>query len=148
MIRKIITTIVSLLLVTLFTYAAVSKLIDYEKFRFQLGRSPFISEYTSLISWAIPSVELIIASLLIVDKSRIIGLYLSFALMLLFTGYIYAMLHFSYFIPCSCGGVLASMSWNQHLVFNAVFTLLPLLAIVADRYKAPDRIENLLKHIP
>lgn len=122
--------IISFLLVALFTYASVSKLIDFQRFKFQLGRSPFITEFSSIVAWFIPLSELIVVLLLILHRTRLLGLYGSFFLMIIFTGYIYAMLHFSYFIPCSCGGVLSSMGWSQHLIFNISFTLISLLGIL------------------
>mgnify|MGYP001346109640 CR=1 FL=1 len=39
------------------------------------------------------------------------------------------MLHYSFYVPCSCGGVLLQMSWQQHLVFNIVASLLALAGI-------------------
>jgi uncharacterized membrane protein YphA (DoxX/SURF4 family) len=128
--NRIILEIVSCLLVTLFTYAAISKLLDYNIFRFQLERSPFISKYSQGIAWFIPSVELVATLLLIIRQTRLLGFYLSFLLMLLFTGYIYAILHFSYEIPCSCGGVLSLMSWKQHFIFNVTFSIIALTGIM------------------
>src|SRR5690606_36348213 len=77
---------------------------------------------------------IVIAFLLVVGRTRLLGLYASFFLMTLFSGYIYAMLHFSYYAPCSCGGILKLFgldeSWNDHLVFNIVFTLLAAVGIL------------------
>src|ERR1700722_2425403 len=125
-----ITEIVTCLLVILFTYAALSKLLDYGTFRFQLGRSPYLTKMAGMVAWAMPTAELVTVSLLVIPRSRQAGLYASFFLMLLFSGYIYAMLHFSYYVPCSCGGVLSMMTWNQHLVFNIFFTLIALTGII------------------
>jgi uncharacterized membrane protein YphA (DoxX/SURF4 family) len=61
---------------------------------------------------------------------RLIGLYASFFFMILFTGYIVAILRFSSYIPCSCGGILQKMSWTQHLIFNIGFLLLAVIAIL------------------
>jgi hypothetical protein len=47
----------------------------------------------------------------------------------MFTGYIIAITRFSDNVPCSCGGVLQTMSWNQHMVFNIVFILLALTGV-------------------
>jgi len=33
-------------------------------------------------------------------------------------------------MPCSCGGVIELLSWNQHVVFNGVFILIDLAAII------------------
>jgi hypothetical protein len=122
--------VISSLLILLFVYAALSKLRDYETFKSQLVKSPYISNMADFIAWSIPSGELTISILLAFKQTRLIGLYSSFFLMLVFTGYIYAMLHFSYFVPCSCGGVLSQMSWNQHFIFNIAFSVLSLLGII------------------
>lgn len=125
--------IIACMLILLLFYAACSKLFNYGEFRFQLGRSPFIDHIAGLVVWSIPAAEIAIAVLLIPKKTRLLGFYGSFVLMFLFTGYIYAMLRYSPFLPCSCGGVLGKMSWNQHLKFNIFFTLLPLIAILMSR---------------
>jgi len=122
--------IIAILFIILWVYAGMSKLMDYEKFRFQLGRSPFIQNIAPFIAIFLPTGEIVIAILLTTKRTRSYAMYASFFLMLLFTGYIYAMLHYSYFIPCSCGGILSKMSWNTHLAFNIVFTLLSLAGIL------------------
>lgn len=108
----------------------MNKLLAFEDTRFQMGRSPFINHIADILSMAIPIGEIIIAGLLIFKKTRLIGLLASFFLMLVFTGYVYAMLHYSYYIPCSCGGVLAALSWENHLIFNIAYTILALIGII------------------
>ena len=136
--KSLIVEIISSLLVVLFAYAAISKLLDYKTFQIQLGRSPYLARVSTLTVWLVPLSELFTATLLIITKKRLIGLYMSFFLMLLFTLYIYSMLHFSYYIPCSCGGVLSKMSWNQHLLFNIVFTGLALIGIILEKKPIPN----------
>lgn len=128
--KNTIVEIISALLVFLFIYAALSKLLDFGKFNYQLHQSPFITNISWFVVWAIPAGEILIAVLLIIKRTRLAGLYLSFFLMLLFTGYIYIMLKYSSYLPCSCGGVLSSMSWKQHFVFNLAFTGLSLSGIL------------------
>lgn len=65
-----------------------------------------------------------ICALLIFERTRTIGLYFSFTIMVLFTAYIYIILHYSEFVPCSCGGILERMDWNTHLIFNIGAVLL------------------------
>ena len=124
--KRILVETISLLFILLFVYAAANKLVDYRTFKFQLGRSPYVTGVAGLVAWVLPSGELLIATALIFKKTMFLGLYASFFLMLLFTGYIYAMLHYSYFIPCSCGGILSKMGWSLHFYFNMVFTFLAL----------------------
>jgi len=127
--QNTIVEIISALFIFLFIYAAITKLLDYHTFRMQLGQSPFITQFVDWISWLLPILEIGIVILLILPRTRLIGFYSSFFIMLLFSEYIYVMLHYSYHIPCSCGGILSKMSWQQHLVFNIAFTLIALFGI-------------------
>lgn len=131
--KKTVVLFVSLCVCLLFTYAAVTKLADYGNFRFGLSESPFISPFASVLAWMVPATELLIVALLLVPATRLAGLYAASILMLLFTLYIAAMLLFAMDIPCSCGGVLESMSWPVHLVFNSLFVLLGVTGIVVER---------------
>ena len=122
MIRKYFILSTVLLLIFLFIYASVTKLFDFYTFSFQLGKSPLIPQnLTWLTALAIPLGELIIVLLLIFDKHRLLGLYLSFLLMTLFTVYLFYILKYSYYIPCSCGGILGKLDWESHIYFNIFF---------------------------
>ena len=129
MLKQVTIYTIRILFMILFTYAAISKLQDYSHFKFQLGRSPFIQHIAPFVAIALPIGELLIAVLLITQKWYRIGIYLSFFTMLLFTGYIYAMLNYSYFLPCSCGGILNNMDWHTHFIFNIIVTTIALLGI-------------------
>lgn len=122
--RKPLIEIICALLIFLFAYTGVSKLLDYQIFRRQLGQSPFITSYASSLAWTLPIGEIIIAGMLSFNRTRLQGLYLSFFLLCLFTFYLVAMLQLSYFIPCSCGGVLQLLSWQAHIILNIIFILL------------------------
>lgn len=126
---KIIPLAVSFFFILLFIYAAASKMLDFENFQVQLAQSPLLSAYAGLISYAVIMLEIVVAGLLCFQVTRLIGLYASFALMVAFTVYIYLILHFSDFVPCSCGGILEKMSWQQHLVFNIISVLLAFIGI-------------------
>lgn len=120
-----------LLFIVLFTYAGLTKLSAPNLFYDNISNSPILGgkAMASLASWAIPLSELAVALLLIWKKTRLIGLYGATVLMLLFTGYTLAIVFFAPYRPCSCGGVISLLSWEQHLVLNAVLFLLALLAI-------------------
>ncbi|KQX00762.1 MauE/DoxX family redox-associated membrane protein [Flavobacterium sp. Root420] len=127
--KSVFVEVVALLYVLLFVYAAVSKLLDFENFQVQLGQSPLLSAFASWVSWLVPLFELTITALLIIPKCRRTGLKASLSLMTMFTAYIFIILHYSSFVPCSCGGILEKMSWNVHLIFNIVFMILAMTAI-------------------
>lgn len=128
--RRIFIEIICFLLILLFVYAAVSKLTDYETFKVQLGKSPFITDYASILAWVLPVFEILVGLMLAFKKTRLLGLYASLFLMTMFTAYIYIMLRYSYYVPCSCGGVLSNMSWITHFWFNVLFVLLSLIGIL------------------
>ena len=138
--KNAIVEIISLLLIFLFVYAAASKMLDYEKFRVQLGQSPMLTSFAGLVAWMVPSIEAIISVLLAIPGLRLTGLYASFSLMTMFTAYIIAITKFSEFVPCSCGGVLQSMSWNQHLFLNLIFVLLALAGILLHSTEQRNRV--------
>jgi Methylamine utilisation protein MauE. len=127
--RHIIVELISAFFVLLFAYTAVNKLVTYNIFVDELSKSPYLEKYAVAIGWLIPVTELLIALMLVNRRTRIMGLFASFGIMLAFTIYIYMMLHYSHYIPCSCGGILAQMSWQQHLVFNGISCLLALAGI-------------------
>ena len=119
--KAVVVELIVLLYILLFVYAAVSKLLDFENFQVQLGQSPLIGSFAGWLSWIVPFSELCIVGLLLVRRARLYGLYLSFLLMVFFTTYIFTILNFSASIPCSCGGILERMDWQEHLWFNIFF---------------------------
>lgn len=131
--KNVILEVICLLYVFLFVYAAVSKIVDFENFRIQLGQSPLLSAFASWVSILVPITELLICGLLIIPKFRFIGLLASYSLMVMFTAYIFIVLNYTSFVPCSCGGVLEKLNWTEHLIFNGVFVLMALGAILICR---------------
>lgn len=121
---------VALLHILLFSYAAASKLLDFQNFQVQLGQSPLLSAFAVTVSVAVPMVEFILVLMLMLPRFRLIGLYGSFVLMTMFSAYIVIVLNFSSFTPCSCGGILEKMSWTEHLIFNIVFVVISAIAII------------------
>src|SRR5665648_176439 len=132
----------------LFVYAAISKLLDFENFRVQLAESPLLSAYAGLIAPAVISLELLLVLLLSFKTTRLTGLYGSFFLMIAFTVYIYLILNYSDFVPCSCGGIIEKLGWREHIVFNIAFALLALFAILfTENEKGTRRNQVILKSI-
>ncbi|WP_435524647.1 MauE/DoxX family redox-associated membrane protein [Chryseobacterium indoltheticum] len=86
--------------------------------------------YANAITYGILTLEFFVCFLLIFDKTRYSGLLGSYILMVLFTVYIYLILNFSDFVPCSCGGILEKMDWNTHLIFNILCILFATIAIL------------------
>ncbi|MFV8351741.1 MauE/DoxX family redox-associated membrane protein [Flavobacterium sp. XS2P14] len=134
-IRNNIVNIICCLYAVLFTYAAISKLLDFENFRIQLGQSPLLGSFAGWILFTVPALEILIAILLLIQNFRLIGLFTAYTLMVMFTAYIYIILNYSAFVPCSCGGVIQKLSWGQHIIFNICFILLAGIAVMLLPYK-------------
>lgn len=115
--------------ILLFCYAALSKAMDFENFQVQIGQSPLLSAYASWVSYAVILLELLIVLLLIVPKTKLLGLYSATALMSAFTVYIFLILNYSDFVPCSCGGILEKLGWKEHLIFNIACVILGTTAV-------------------
>ena len=86
--------------------------------------------YGHWAAWLVPISELVLAILLLIRPFRLFALYGSLILMALFSAYIIVVLNYSDHIPCSCGGVISSMGWETHLVFNICWMGLALIGIV------------------
>jgi len=127
--RKIAIEIIAFLFILLFTYASFNKLLDYQKFTIQIGQSPLLTGFGGSIPWMVITVELLVAVLLMIPRFRLFAFFGAFSLMVMFTAYIVAILNFSSYIPCSCGGVLENLGWREHLIFNSVFVILGLIGI-------------------
>ena len=121
--------IISCLFILLFIYASISKFITFESFQVQLAQSPLLTAYAGIISYMVLVVEIGTAVLLLFKQTRLWGLYLSLGLMTAFTVYIYLILNYSDFIPCSCGGILEKLGWTEHLWFNIAFVVLAITGI-------------------
>lgn len=124
-----ITETICLLYILLFIYASASKLMDFQHFRIELGQSPLLSAFAHWISIFVPAVELLICILLIIPRFKLVGLFSAYGLMVMFTIYIYIILNYTSFVPCSCGGVLEKLDWKSHMVFNLVFVCFGIVAI-------------------
>lgn len=142
-IKESLTEVICLLYIVLFVYAAASKLIDYRKFEVQLMQSPLLTLYAAYIVWLIPLLEIGMAILLAVPKTRLVGLYGAYFIMSAFTCYIIAILKYSEYVPCSCGGILETMGWTEHLWFNIFFMAFAILGILVCWKRLPGRKQEI-----
>jgi len=134
--RKLVV-VISYSLGTLFMYTAISKLNGYGKFEATIGQSAMLTPYASVLAWAVPSLEILIAVMLVFKGLRQFGLYASLGLMAAFTAYVFIILQSPEKPPCNCGGVVSEMNWSQHLVFNIVFTVMAGVGITLTGLRPP-----------
>ncbi len=119
---SLLTEIISSLLILVWTYAAISKLFDFNGFILVLQSSPLLKPFAYVVALTLPLMELIISFLLLVPKYRLKGFASSFYLLLLLTGYIGYMLLFATNLPCNCGGILKKIGWSGHFFFTTILT--------------------------
>ncbi len=120
--KQTLTDVCCALLILLFTYAGVSKMLDISMFSHDMHNQPFPAWVATLLTWLVPPVEIIVSVMLAVKKWRYAGLILSAVIMFLFSLYASLILALAFGrIPCSCGGVIRNLSWKQHVWFNLFF---------------------------
>jgi len=135
--RQLMLELISSLLIMLFLYASISKFLDFKRFIGDMNNQPLPNSLTPFLVWAIPCLEIGISVALIFERTRLAGLYGSLGLMILFTIYTGTiLLHFFSYVPCSCGGVIKKLTWNQHLVFNLFFVALATTGILLQNRKS------------
>lgn len=122
--KSTISFIISLLFVFIYSYTGIDKLGNIDKFSRGISKIPYVGGMHVWIGWGVPLLELLISALLIIPGSNQLGLKLATSLMAVFTAYLALMLAFAEKRMCHCGGVIESMGWVEHFLFNIVFTLL------------------------
>lgn len=123
------------ILILLFIYTAVSKVLTFHKFEAVLAGSVLIGRFNTFAAIFIIVAELIISAMLVIPKTRKAGVLASMILLLLFTLYLIYMVYSKSDLPCSCGGVISSMSWTQHIFFNCFLIVLAGSALIVNPSK-------------
>jgi putative oxidoreductase len=135
--KQVMLECISALLILLFVYASVSKFLDFKTFIKEMNNQPLPNSWTPFLVWFIPCSEILLSVALIFERTRLLGLYGSLALMGLFTIYaILILLHVFPYVPCSCGGVIKRLTWKQHLVLNLFYVTLSVVGLIAQRKKS------------
>ena len=90
------------LCMALFIYTANAKIVDHDRFLKGLTRVHLISGFAVFVSFAVPIVEIITATLLLIPQTAKIGLYCFMVVMCGFTLYIISALIWEKKLPCHC----------------------------------------------
>jgi uncharacterized membrane protein YphA (DoxX/SURF4 family) len=116
------------LLAALFIYAGINKAIDFTIFANQMAESPLIPKILiPYITYGLPTIEIILSLLLLFGVYDEITFPISFIIMLFFSGYLLLLYNGYTHIPCACGGILGTLGYPAHIVFNLSFTLIAFL---------------------
>jgi hypothetical protein len=135
--RQVMLECISALLILLFLYASLSKILDFKTFIKEMNNQPLPNSWTPFLVYFIPCSEILLSVALIFERTRLLGFYGSLVLMGLFTIYATLILvHVFSYVPCSCGGVIKRLTWRQHLVLNLFFVTLSIVGVIAQRRKS------------
>ncbi|MBE9170945.1 hypothetical protein IQ238_26675 [Pleurocapsales cyanobacterium LEGE 06147] len=121
---------ITLVLIATWSYTGLEKLINFQASRKAFLNQPMPHELEEMLAFVVPSMELLLAFLLLFRISRWWGLLGSVLLLTVFTTYV-GLIWVGAFprVPCSCAGIFESMGWLEHLVFNAFLLLISVLGV-------------------
>ncbi|MFD2556289.1 MauE/DoxX family redox-associated membrane protein [Sphingobacterium tabacisoli] len=127
---------IAYLFLFVFVYTAFEKSVDFQTFVQSMERYAYFKSCAKPIAAVVIGSEILIAALLLFERTRLIGLCASLLLMIAFTGalyYITYVLHSSY---CNCGGFINTLSASQHLWFNGLLIALAIAGIYLHRFRS------------
>jgi hypothetical protein len=119
------------LMIILWAYTAFSKIFNFHKFKQAMVTQVFPSWMGKILMFVLPIIEFAIVALLLFPQTRLIGMYSSLFLMILFTLYVGgAVFHIYDRHPCACGGLFARLGWSKHFKVNIMLTLVALVGVI------------------
>ncbi|MGJ1436063.1 MauE/DoxX family redox-associated membrane protein [Sphingobacterium siyangense] len=116
----------------LYMYTGWAKFMNLSTFIRGNSKIPHLGQYAKLIGYGIPSLEIMLAILLVIPVYRIkrFALWTSTLLMVVFTVYLSLMVKLAEKKLCHCGGVIESMGWKTHIAFNVIWVIAGIFALV------------------
>ena len=127
---KKLTVPISIFFAILFSYATMSKAIDFKNFRDQLAQAPGMHGSGAIVAYLIIALMTITVLMLCYRRSRLWGLFLTFGMVTVFAGYIAIILTDSKNLPCTCIGLFEKMTWKDNLVLNIGLMITALTGII------------------
>ncbi|MGE9310804.1 MauE/DoxX family redox-associated membrane protein [Niabella sp. CJ426] len=115
----------TIFLLAMWIPVVIDKWTHFELFKSGMMNQPMPGQLNRFLVYLLPAFESLTVLLLIIGRTRMLGLWFSLVLMFLFTGYVgLALIGIWEKLPCSCGSVIKSLSWKQHFIFNLSFLIL------------------------
>jgi len=121
-----IAVVIRIIYIFLFAYTGLSKLMDIARFIRVIQKTSLFGIFTIPIGWGIPILEIFLALLMAFSNRKTVKISMMIAVvcMVVFTSYLILMLLFMEHRMCNCGGVIESLNWTEHLVFNIAVLLM------------------------
>jgi hypothetical protein len=131
--RQLTTELVASFYVLLFLYTAIMKLRNPDAFSSNMYQVPLLRPVSNMLAVSLPVVEIMISLILIIPRTRLLGIWLATSLMGIFSIYIIYIFYTMNDLPCSCGGIIQQMSWKAHLIFNLILFILGTSCLVMQK---------------
>lgn len=123
--------IITGLLIALWAYTAFSKVFNMHKFKQALMTQVFPRWVGKILMYLLPLTEVVLVVLLILPDTRLLGMYASLFLMLIFTLYVGGAVFQVYErYPCACGGLFGRLGWYKHFKLNIMLTFITLVGVI------------------
>lgn len=129
--RQRIKFLIEMVILGIFLYAGVQKIISPESLTNTLIKASYLT--TGIIPYLViivPALEIVTSALLFLKEGKPLGMAMALFLMLTFTIHLILLYHFSPGTPCSCGGLFSFMNFQGHLVFNTMVIAIILFWLV------------------
>jgi uncharacterized membrane protein YphA (DoxX/SURF4 family) len=133
------------LLILLWIYTGLDKIIRFEESRRAFHNQTFPSELAEVLAYVIPVAELLLTLLLLFSVTRWWGYLGSILLLSVFTTYV-GLIWVGAFprVPCNCAGLIDSMGWAEHFWMNLGLVGISVLGLKLEHVdKLNARIERL-----
>ncbi len=119
-------------LLCMYIFASIGKWIDLPGFQQQVANIYYLEAYAPAIAIVMPVLHVIAAFLLIADKTRLIGLYISLFILMGYTAFI-GLNILKYFgpAPCNCVGIWHTVGWEEHYYINWALIFINVIALMA-----------------
>jgi len=130
--REVYLMILCAVFILFWLYSAGFKLYNFDAFKQEMHSQVFPNGISNLLSYLIPAFEIMIAALLVYSATRLLGMTLSFLLMLIFTTYVgLALLDVYRYMPCNCVGLLGkNASWGANFILNLFIAIVAAVGLI------------------
>ena len=135
MVLTVLTYIITVFFIALWAYASFPKFRNMRYFKEVLQSQAIPRWIVSPLTWLLPLTEIGVIVLLLFSGTRLIGMYMSLILMLVFTVYVGGIIYQVYDkYPCPCGGLFSRLGWKKHFKVNILLTLIALIGVLLLEY--------------
>ncbi|WP_373521220.1 MauE/DoxX family redox-associated membrane protein [Aquiflexum sp.] len=141
--HNLLTEICSWVLALVFAYTASSKWIDWYGTQSAFYNQIFPNWTAEILMFSIPPLELFLAISLLIPSTRKVAFAASLVLMVIFTIYV-GLIMTGIFgrIPCSCGGIISALGWEEHLLMNILLVVIATIGFLSIRKIHPARSDT------